>query len=450
MPSAGATAQNRWRLKNAKLELPCAQPVFDDWDRAAPRAEATEGGWLDSAACVTLMGVDETKDEVCPSQVGTEVLETASCVSDDKVCPSQAGTEVLETASCVSDDSSDAGWSSKEHGLSGECTDRGAAFDGCWVGRGILAGSIFTFDDGPSLPVRYLNSDELELTVDGETHRGRLGQDGQLHWDDGDVWRRDVADAVSVRFGIRLHSHVRARHQCADVSVGEVGAVVGFTPERVEVKFARRIVRCSPLDVVMCDEDVVQQEGVGASSSCSGHDEAAGLLDGFWANRGESTRAVASVPSAPMDATRNEVVVQQEGVGASSSCSSHDEAAGLLDGFWANRGESNRAVASVPSAPMDATWYTGVVKWSRGSMAWLSCDELQARFPKQDIFLHRSDCCAESMPRQKDRIVFRLVVADGNPKACQARTEASHLAAIAAKMMPAKEYLSSRHQRLGR
>jgi len=71
---------------------------------------------------------------------------------------------------------------------------------------------------------------------------------------------------------------------------------------------------------------------------------------------------------------------------------------------------------------------TGVVKWSRGSMAWLSSEELQTRFPDQEVFLHRSECRGEVMPRQWDRMVFRLMVADGKPKALDARTEAAHQA----------------------
>jgi len=109
---------------------------------------------------------------------------------------------------------------------------------------------------------------------------------------------------------------------------------------------------------------------------------------------------------------------------------------------------SDASVASRPKpvASMDGTWYTGVVKWSRGSMAWLSCEELQARFPDQDVFLHRSECRDEVMPRQWDRMVFRLMVDDGNPKALGARTEAAHQAAkgTGSLKMSLEEYHASR------
>merc|ERR1712241_661686 len=65
---------------------------------------------------------------------------------------------------------------------------------------------------------------------------------------------------------MRLHSRVRALRQVAGTEVGSVGAVVGFTPECVEVKFGRRIVKCSVYDVAICEELGTQRdENVGAS-----------------------------------------------------------------------------------------------------------------------------------------------------------------------------------------
>jgi len=63
------------------------------------------------------------------------------------------------------------------------------------------------------------------------------------------------------------------------------------------------------------------------------------------------------------------------------------------------------------------------VKQSKGSMAWLGCDALLARFPHRDIFLHRTDMAEGKVPRE-GRVVFRLVIDDdGNPKAVRARQE---------------------------
>merc|ERR1739842_170859 len=99
-------------------------------------------------------------------------------------------------------------------------------------------------------------------------------------------------------------------------------------------------------------------------------------------------------------------------------------------------GKSSTASSPELATSMDATWYTGVVTWSRGAMAWLSCEELKARFPEPDVFLHKSECRAERMPRQMDRMVFRLAVANGKPQALEARTPASHLAAMSASRPP--------------
>jgi len=261
-------------------------------------------------------------------------------------------------------------------------------FDGLWANRGEMKGTQFTFKDGPQVEVSLVGDKEIELYLESDRHRGVMQDDGTVQWDDGDIWRRDVTDAVSVRFGIRLHSSVRARHdQSAGIHAEDVGTVVGFTSECVEVKFGRRIVRCSACAVAICDEGDVEQ-----------------------------------IPA--RRAGRRESAVRK--------CTAEKRLTG-----------SDRPPTRGPDASLDATWYTGVVKWSRGSMAWLSSEELQARFPDQDIFLHKSEWLAEVMPRQKDRIVFHLMIADGKPKALDARTEAAHQAAKGTRMMSLDEYRKS-------
>merc|ERR1712117_275006 len=117
---------------------------------------------------------------------------------------------------------------------------------------------------------------------------------------------------------------------------------------------------------------------------------------------------------------------------------------GRSDQPLARGSDASTASRPKPVASMDATWYTGVVRWSRGSMAWLSCEELKARFPDHDVFLHRSECRDTVMPRQRDRMVFRLMVDDGKPKALGARTEAAHQAANESLKMSLEEYHASR------
>merc|ERR1711972_540592 len=96
------------------------------------------------------------------------------------------------------------------------------------------------------------------------------------------------------------------------------------------------------------------------------------------------------------------------------------------------------AVAKATQKYADATWYTGVVKWWRGSWGLLSCEALRASFPEQDIFLHKSDCAAGA-PRQWDRMQFRLVIDGGNPKAVRAKPEED-------KKMSYEEWRASRRQ----
>lgn len=83
------------------------------------------------------------------------------------------------------------------------------------------------------------------------------------------------------------------------------------------------------------------------------------------------------------------------------------------------RGQS--AVSAAIPRGADTTWYTGIVTFSRGSMAWIQCEALQERFPERNIFVHRNVWSEGRMPKQWDRICFRMEIDDGNLKAYQAR-----------------------------
>merc|ERR1712087_529234 len=84
------------------------------------------------------------------------------------------------------------------------------------------------------------------------------------------------------------------------------------------------------------------------------------------------------------------------------------------------------ATAPTKASKANTEWFRGAITWWRGSMGWVDCQELREEFPESNVFLHRSEWSGSTMPRQKDRIMFRLEVgSDGNPKAVQAKPEAS-------------------------
>lgn len=305
-------------------------------------------------------------------------------------------------------------------------------FDGVWVGRGEMRGTAFTFNDGPRVHVRFPGPQELELLLHGEKHHGVLQKDGTLKWDDGDVWRRG-AESVTSRFGLGLHSRVRLACACGDA--GKVGTVVGFTSEHVEVKFDLRIVRCSSWDLQPWEEstvradnkvaasgekprtwiDVVRREAVPAHASSSVQalpkTAEAKQCKAAPASK-QATTSLSAVPA------QRQVKVERPAAFRSAS----SKAAARPSAPSRSSVESAAAMATAAPKYVDATWYTGVVKWWRGSWGLLKCDALHERFPEQDVFLHKTDCSA-GPPRQWDRMEFRLVVDGGNPKAVRARPE---------------------------
>merc|ERR1712087_524758 len=90
--------------------------------------------------------------------------------------------------------------------------------------------------------------------------------------------------------------------------------------------------------------------------------------------------------------------------------------------------------------------YTGTIRWSRGSMAWIRCKELAKEYPDQDVFLHRSNC-AVRMPRPEERVTFRLMISgDGRPQARDVRCEAlgEKMPAHTAQRVSARDWFAQR------
>merc|ERR1712078_99914 len=68
--------------------------------------------------------------------------------------------------------------------------------------------------------------------------------------------------------------------------------------------------------------------------------------------------------------------------------------------------------------------HQGVVKWSRGSFAWVESAAIARIYPGRDVFIHKNDCIGNAVPKQWERISFELTEDDlSNPKGLRARVE---------------------------
>lgn len=255
-----------------------------------------------------------------------------------------------------------------------------------------------------------------------------LKGDGNVHWEDGDIWTREAQASGTSAFGFRLHSKVRLVRGCSGVPADELGIVVGFTPQCVEVKFLVKILRCLPADL---RESVAPAKPSPSSTTAqvSSSTERGSSIDGARPRRATSQHGAVTVKSAQWTLRAHAgTAASQLVVENARRDTSAQPAAGKLRASDASvparAGNAPRPAAGNTSVASDLPWHTGVVTWSSGSMAWLQCKALWARFPDHDIFLHRSEFRGDRMPRQWDRISFRLMTGgDGRPRAVQARPE---------------------------
>lgn len=369
----------------------------------------------------------------------------------------------------------------------GELKAEGMSFvsslEGIWVGRGELRGETFTFADGPAVPVCYPEEGVIELILDGERHRGVLQKDSTLKWGDGDIWRREFEEAARSRFGLDLHVRVRLLCACSGIQAGQFGCVVGFTKELVEVKFGVRIARClaehleclqnneferpsshSDSGAMVADgtscaprtwSQVVRapprkelqapQDRMPKPSSIRRQDLDTKTKPAARTSRTTARPQAASLATSQQIKRPDDSVVKSAkfvrtaprtgGTGVSSAASSSHERPHRASVQIAPPARERQTCTPKPQqarpspqttpacaseVPADGQWYTGVVRWSSGSMAWLRCEALRERFPERDVFLHRSGMVGH-MPRQWDRLLFRLTIVDGTPKAMLAK-----------------------------
>merc|ERR1712045_440925 len=102
---------------------------------------------------------------------------------------------------------------------------------------------------------------------------------------------------------------------------------------------------------------------------------------------------------------------------------------------------SKQSLASASTAGRSTTKdvYQGVVKWARGAIAWVVCTALQAKFPGQDVFIHKSKCAGEAVPRQGETVSFTLMQDElGRPQAARAWSTPTPL------MISAKDWFAER------
>lgn len=402
----------------------------------------------------------------------------------------------------------------KLHWNDGDVWTRQSRFDGSWNGRGIISGDKLTWKSGPATSLTILSATTLELVLDGRTYCGELQKDGQLHWDDGDIWTQQVpqvGDTIKAKLGqgfidndvefftagdegtitqvyktdsgqkqfnilwkrtgksstyywaswanaftvesktsmcgFSLFDEVQWTGHTQNVPQGGIGIVVGFTQHQIEVQFQKCVLRCSPKelqDLAANVQPVDDKAVVSQQMLCTQESHAPWSAQSLtWAARAQGAPAAGPLEPGPMrkDTANSASPLSTACIGdrASKVCRAQHP------GFAATSKQVIKQTglnAKVPSkgAVVHADRYRGVVKWSRGSIAWLTCDVLAARFPDRDVFLHKSDC--NTKLKLWDNVSFQLTLDDqGNPKGIDAIVENSQ-PAPAPTMISARDWFT--------
>lgn len=242
-------------------------------------------------------------------------------------------------------------------------------------------------------------------------------------------WTNDfTVESEASMFGFSLFGEVECTGHNHNVPQGEIGIVVGFTQYRVEVQFQKRILRCLPKELQDLATRVQLVDSMAAVSQ--------------RVVRAQESRAPCRARSLTRAAPQSEFRCAQEPVIAATSSRTAKQ-------IQSRAADAVGRDAKVPSTDVvvDKKRYHGVVKWSRGSMAWLTCEALVAMYPGCDVFLHRKDC--DVMPKQWDNVSFQLTLDDKcNPKGIKATVENSQPPA-APTMISARDWFSERSKGFG-
>lgn len=78
--------------------------------------------------------------------------------------------------------------------LNGGFFTKAAGFDGRWLNRGVIIGSTFMSVAGLAGKLAVTGTNTIAMLYEGVVTHGELRDDGNLYWDDGDMWLRAPVD----------------------------------------------------------------------------------------------------------------------------------------------------------------------------------------------------------------------------------------------------------------
>jgi len=403
-----------WKLQNAKLPRPSLLRTFT-WDKSPLHEDPIReqlvifaSAWKSSEA---------TDDSTA---VATSVFseEDAQATSDAMTSRQQQNEEALLTAS----------------------------FNGKWSKAQIYNG-VLTWVEGEDVPIEVLSDLSFQMCYLGTICSASLQEDGNLHWDDGDVWCRSKAEFEGFWGQARIKGNILKWDE------GEETKIFPLSATSFQMRY---FINVAPYSERMYHAEI-QNDGQlhwddGDVWSRGLPPWRRGLHEVKKPTEKASCPAVLARPRTPSRA-RNDVAE----CFASTQCSREPRVAVAVNraeeptektsfaDIAARRGnlsparkvlterlppgksseQENVAAdsmsrghgAAVVLKPTDRKWYQGVVKWFRGSYGWIVCEQA---VKGKDIMVHKNDC--DFKPKQGDEICFQFMTnGQGDAQALKAK-----------------------------
>eukprot|EP00931_Biecheleriopsis_adriatica_P110347 TRINITY_DN8460_c0_g1_i1.p1 TRINITY_DN8460_c0_g1~~TRINITY_DN8460_c0_g1_i1.p1 ORF type:complete len:984 (-),score=268.14 TRINITY_DN8460_c0_g1_i1:31-2982(-) len=181
-------AERQQRRREVEAEAAKRHRVEEEKEQMRRVAQKAECQQLEGAHCIDGCWVGASRAEI---RNGKVLCETG--VSSDIEVDVQGNATMIVDGERIYGNFRDDGklywedgdvWTREQH-----CRQQ---LDGCWVGaeRAEIRSGKVMWETGISSDIEFGDQGNVSMILDGKQFYGKLGDDGKLYWEDGDIWTR--------------------------------------------------------------------------------------------------------------------------------------------------------------------------------------------------------------------------------------------------------------------
>jgi hypothetical protein len=361
---------------------------------------------------------------------GDTWMEQLVCPENEIESETQPGSEICSSNSSAFDEDE-----LVQEADSGSHEDFQATFVGFW-GRATISANRLTWNVGEEVEISVLSStsfrmfyygwDEKKRVYVGKFYMAELGEDGRLHWDDGDVWVKGQADFEGKWAAATIRENILMWNE------GEEVPISVLSRSSLQMVYIGKVYIAEIRDDCALhwdDGDVWHRarSSAGTSTRCADPCKADDQKVRRTTTRDSTCQLDAKLAQHPPAIAHANSHQNQSRIGNDQASDSTRftkvSSASAADVCGSTEKAAKVAVVLTPT---NATVYKGVVKKFRGSYGWLACEAVAVDYPDcEGILVHKNDC--RFKPRQGDHVCFRLAINDqGGPQAVKVTDLASN------------------------